>query len=324
MTRSCPGCHAGNERIVRNGFYRRHSDSRRIQRFRCKDCSREFSAATFSPFYRQKKRRINTRLIELLASTGSQRRAALMLKVNRKTIARRLPVLAELARQRLARDLVARFEHRGCTDIQFDDLITIEHTKCKPVSVTVVIDAGTRRLLGLAAAPIPASGPLAAISRAKYGIRPDRSRAMRNTLFEGLVRCIAANATFHTDEHRDYRAVIKRYFPEAKHVTHPSKRARSGGQGELKRIGYDPLFSINHTLAMLRANVNRLIRRTWCTSKRIDRLVDHLTIYAEYHNRVLIRDTRLKGEQVPSLPTPSVKAIKAASLEWPLLPAPTF
>jgi len=40
---------------------------------------------------------------------------------------------------------------------------------------------------------------------------------------------------------------------------------------------------------MLRANVNRLIRRTWCTTKRIDRLVDHLTIYADYHNRLLIK-----------------------------------
>ena len=40
---------------------------------------------------------------------------------------------------------------------------------------------------------------------------------------------------------------------------------------------------------MLRANVNRLIRRTWCTSKRIDRLVDHLTLYADFHNRVLLK-----------------------------------
>jgi len=60
------------------------------------------------------------------------------------------------------------------------------------------------------------------------------------------------------------------------------------GQGELKRGGYDPLFSLNHTAAMIRANINRLFRRTWCTSKRIDRLEGHLLLYTDYHNRVLV------------------------------------
>jgi transposase-like protein len=290
MTRFCPGCRAGEQHIVRNGFFRRHSDSRRVQRFRCKDCRLEFSAATFSPCYRQKKRRINSQAAALLASTGSQRRTALLLNVNRKTIARRLPVLAQIARRRLKRDLLTRYRNGGCTAVQLDDLITLEHTKCKPVSVTVVVDARTRRILGLDAAAIPASGPLAAPSRAKYGKREDRSRKMRDGLIQGLVACVAPDATFESDDHRHYPVVIKRHFPAANHRIHPSKRARSGGQGELKRVGYDPLFSINHTLAMLRANVNRLIRRTWCTSKRIDCLVDHLTLYADYHNRVLLKD----------------------------------
>lgn len=289
MTRSCPGCRAGAERIVRNGFFTRRSDSRRIQRFRCNACRLQFSAATFSPCYRQKKRRINRLVFALLASTGSLRRTAVLLDVDRKTVARRLPVLARIARQRLARDLHQRFGQHGCTDIQLDDLITLEHTKCKPVSVSVVVEAGTRRILGLDAAAIPASGPLAAISRAKYGKRVDQSRAMRDALFAGLSACIAPDATFSSDDHRHYPVLIKRHFPAANHVIHPASRSRSGGQGELKRVGYDPLFSINHTLAMLRANVNRLIRRTWCTSKRIDRLVDHLTLYADFHNRVLLK-----------------------------------
>jgi hypothetical protein len=38
---------------------------------------------------------------------------------------------------------------------------------------------------------------------------------------------------------------------------------------------------------MLRANVNRLFRRTWCTTKKAQALVHHLAIYADYHNSVL-------------------------------------
>jgi len=302
MTRSCPGCRAGDDAIVRNGFFRRRSDSRRIQRFRCKACRCEFSAATASPCYRQKRRRINAPLGALLASTGSIRRSALLLGVNRKTVARRLPMLAALARQRMARELRQLFGTERCQRIQLDDLITLEHTKCKPVSVSVVIESGTRRILGLDAAPIPASGPLAAISRSRYGRRLDGSRVMRNALLAQLTPWIAPHACFTSDDHRHYPVVIRRHFPHATHVRHPSKRARSGAQGELKRAGHDPLFAINHTLAMLRANVNRLIRRTWCTTKRLDRLVDHLTIYADYHNRLLLKpaDRGPAGTSTPS------------------------
>ena len=54
-----------------------------------------------------------------------------------------------------------------------------------------------------------------------------------------------------------------------------------------KKVKFDPLFSLNHTFAMLRANVNRLFRKTWCTTKKPQRLADHLALYALYHNEVL-------------------------------------
>ncbi|HEY8279241.1 MAG TPA: transposase, partial [Bdellovibrionota bacterium] len=77
------------------------------------------------------------------------------------------------------------------------------------------------------------------------------------------------------------------HFPKALHKTYEGKRGAQGGQGELKKVKFDPLFSLNHTCAMFRANVNRLFRKTWCTTKRIDRLRAHLMIYAHYHNRHL-------------------------------------
>ena len=46
--------------------------------------------------------------------------------------------------------------------------------------------------------------------------------------------------------------------------------------------------ALESELAMLRANINRLIRRTWCTTKRVDRLEAHLRVYADYHNRELL------------------------------------
>ena len=64
------------------------------------------------------------------------------------------------------------------------------------------------------------------------------------------------------------------------------------GQGELKKVVYDPIFSLNHTCAMLRANINRLVRKTWCTTKKPERLAMHITLYALYHNLNLKRKER--------------------------------
>ncbi|PID62582.1 MAG: hypothetical protein CSB44_03580, partial [Gammaproteobacteria bacterium] len=51
--------------------------------------------------------------------------------------------------------------------------------------------------------------------------------------------------------------------------------------------GHDPLFGINHTLAMLRDNIKRLSRKTWCVTRRPDVLDDILAIYTCFHNERL-------------------------------------
>ena len=61
------------------------------------------------------------------------------------------------------------------------------------------------------------------------------------------------------------------------------------GQGELKKLRFDPLFSLNHTCAMLRANINRLFRRTWCTTKKAACLKRHVAVYVRFHNTVLLK-----------------------------------
>ncbi len=50
---------------------------------------------------------------------------------------------------------------------------------------------------------------------------------------------------------------------------------------ELKKKQFDPLFSVNHTFATMRAKINRLNRRTWCTTKLPERLADHIDIFID-------------------------------------------
>src|SRR5687767_3058726 len=62
------------------------------------------------------------------------------------------------------------------------------------------------------------------------------------------------NATFRSDENPFHPHFVKKHFPSALHERATGGRAAIAGQGELKKKKFDPLFSLNHTCATLRAN----------------------------------------------------------------------
>ncbi len=164
----CPRCAAPRSSIVRDGSYFRADDSKYIQRYQCKACRKKFSDATFKPTYRQKRRRINAIVRLCFGSNMCPRDMAELVGVNVKTIAARLIWQAKLSREKNRHYLLEYVKKHGpIRGVQFDDLVTFEHTKCKPLSVPVAVIDGVRIPLGFRVGAIPASGPLAAISRKK-------------------------------------------------------------------------------------------------------------------------------------------------------------
>lgn len=290
MKHSCPFCKSidpsssGSRTLSRFGSYWRKSDGKKIQRFFCFSCKRSFSKATTHPCFRQKKRHKNHLVAKLLSGDVSLREAARISKLNRKTIARKLCFLAEQARIKTEKDLLRRPK---AFKVQFDDLETFEHTKCKPLSITLMIEEETRYILGFEVAQMPAKGRLAKMAFKKYGKRKDERSKARKRLFKKMKPYIFADAYFRSDSNPHYPRDLKRYFPKSTHKTVLGKRGAITGQGELKKVKWDPLFSLNHTCAMLRAHVSRLIRKTWNTTKDAERLRDHLAIYQWTHNQRL-------------------------------------
>jgi len=278
----CPGCDAPRAALVRDGFYRRADDSKFIQRIRCKICRKRFSDATFTKTYRQKRRRINETIRLCLASNMCPQDIAELVGVNIKTVAARLIWQAAQSRAKNKHYLAAFLEQHGKIEcVQFDDLVTFEHTKCKPLTVPMAVIDGIRLPLGFRVASIPAFGHLARPARKKYGKRADHSRRERTALFKQLVTILPPDVTFKTDGHEHYVTLIKRFFPNARHLVFKSERGAVVGQGELKKKKFDELFSINHTFATTRAKVNRLNRRTWRTTKKPERLADHIDIFID-------------------------------------------
>jgi hypothetical protein len=223
---------------------------------------------------------INGVVGKLLGRGVSLNNAARILGVNRKTIARKLEALGFHAASELDRK---NREMGKCRAIEFDDLETFELTKCKPLSVTIAVDSRSRRILGIEVSTIPARGLLVKKAK-KYGPREDGRALARASLFATLRDLVHEDALIKSDANPHYIPDVKRFFPKAKHVTFLGRKSSLGGQGELKKGGFDPIFSLNHTCAMARYNLARLIRKTWCTTKRKDRLWLHLMIYARIHN----------------------------------------
>jgi transposase-like protein len=284
---SSPGPCLG--RAVRAGSFWRASDSRWIQRFVCLRCKRGFSSATRSVAFAQKRRRLNAEIERLYCSGVSQRRLSLLVRANRKTVVRKIRFLASRARVEQAHFLREAYPQGSRLQaVQFDDLETSEHTKCKPLSVALAVDPKTRKILSFQLSPMPAKGLLAKTAFEKYGPRRDERPRGWTRLFQELQGLVAPqNVVLLSDENPHYPRFLRRVLPAARHERVRSRRACVAGQGELKKIGWDPLFALNHTCAMMRANMNRLFRRTWCTTKNRQGLLDHLAIYASFHNRCL-------------------------------------
>lgn len=224
---------------------------------------------------------MNRPLFEHLASGVSQRRCAYLLKLNRKTIKRKFLFLG------LKSLLILRkhnIKYPKSQVVEFDDLETFEHTKCKPLSVTLAVESRSRRILGFSVSSMPVKGRLSRQALLKYGHRSDERTQGRRLLLASLTGLISPKAIIKSDQNPHYPGDVKLFFREAEHIPLKGRRGAITGQGELKKVGFDPLFSLNHTYAKLRADVNRLIRKTWCTTKKAERLRYHIAITSLYHN----------------------------------------
>jgi len=270
--------------IICTGRFWRQDDSRWIQRYRCKLCRRNFSTSTGTDTWRLRLRRYSEEILDRLAQKGSQRGIARSFGIHRSTVAHRTKMYGMRAEVYFDKLRVKDIRH-----VQFDEMQSSVHTKCKPVSMPLAVCAETRMILYVDVCVMPAGHPLKDISERRYGLRPDDRPEAVTRAMKRLKPMIARGGQITTDRASRYFAPIAKILPGVGHIAFKSRKARIGGQGELKKIGFDPLFAINHTAAMFRDGVARLIRKTWCNSKRIDMLRWHMLLYAKYFNERLLK-----------------------------------
>lgn len=268
------------------GTYVRRCDGRLVQRFRCASCKLTFSGQTFRLDYRFRKPELDKAIFESFVSKVSHRQIARVLRTRRPTVERRLRRFGEHAR---AFQEVLLEGKRFTGSFSLDEAESFEtDRRLMPVTLPVLIERDSRFLVHLAVGALPArkaTSPSLLKRRqelvAKHGKRKNGSRAAVKGCFEVLARHTDEKARVEvlTDLKASYPGILKEVFGK-RPVAHGKTSSKE------KRDSKNPLFAINHTLAMLRDGVSRLVRRTWCHAKLRERLQLHAWIYAAWRNFV--------------------------------------
>ena len=273
-----PGCvhHAAPPKnfFWRKGTFTPKRTGVPLVRYQCKGCRRTFSNRTFAADRGQHRPDINGALAALLCSGVTMRRAALLLGVAYNTVCARLPWLAEQARKAHGKALADGV--LSTSYLQFDEMETFVGASPKAVTIAVAVRAKTGQILSVRAGRIPSKGRLAKKGQLLYGWTVDQGPATCAAALQEAARAAKAGATVASDGKSSYANLIAGAIPGAAHQPSPANAALGG---------FDPLFALNHVCAKIRADLSRMARRTWATTKSIARLQDHLDLYVAWQNR---------------------------------------
>ena len=273
----------------RKGFYGRKCDGDRVQRFKCLSCGRWFSEQTFKVNYRLKRPELDVPIFQDLICKVTQRQSARTLGCKRAAVALRLRLFSVHCRtfHRQQLDLaLAKGPLHG--RFQLDELETFEHNRrLAPVTAPALIDAHSYFIVHTATGDLPARKPLSELNQEKLAMR-ERARGKRYS-----ESCFAVKRCWgKLDRLTASRPVIS-VTTDRKTAYASSLRKRFGGRLQHTRVsakeprGYNnPLFPVNHTFAMFRDGMSRLVRRNWATTKITRELRHHLWTWMTWRNFV--------------------------------------
>ena len=274
----------------RRGTYRRSCDGRTVQRFQCKKCKRTFSTQTFRVDRNLRRPSIDILIFLGFVSKESQRQMTRKYHCGRGAVARRMKRYGEHCRafhERAlrSRETSLRWEGR----FLLDELETYEtDRRLKPVTVPLLAHLPSRCILHAAVGTLPARKPLPPKKQKQLeqmeappaGKRRSESHAKVSECFSILSEITKNEKLVHvgTDEKATYRTILKKTI--GKRLVH--QRTHSKEPRTIK----NPLFLVNHTFAMLRDGLGRLVRRNWGATKEREKLEWHLWLYIGWRNYV--------------------------------------
>jgi len=266
-------------RFKKKGFYLREQKPRRVQRYLCHHCGRNFSSQTFESSYWLRRPRLLEPVFYRLLSCSALRQIARELHVSHSTIQR---LSEKLGRHCLL--LHERLRPRGAPTepLVLDGFRSFEHSQYWPMDLNLLVGV-SHYVYGFNDAELRRSGtmrPAQALKRRilekQYG-RPD-PQATRKQVEELLRRVVPPNgaALIRSDEHKAYPLAVKRLRDRSlRHATTSSKASRTTR---------NPLFPANHADLLLRHSSANHKRETIAFSKRRQGALYRAAIWVVWKN----------------------------------------
>ncbi len=262
---------------IHKGSFHNNGRNTDIPKYRCRHCGKNFCSNTFKSTYRMRKTKHLPDLFHALTSGENYTEAAKQCKVDEKTVAANVKVLATMTRRKHAREM--ELGTHDTSFVQIDEMETSVISKSQKVSITLAVRKKTGAILSIVADRMPSNGHLAELGRNKYGWTHD----FRKNCFMGAMSDIAAVAkngfTVLTDGCRRYIPWIAAAVPAAHHKIFVMPKQNS----KTKRT-FDQMFALNNVCSKLRGSVKRLNRKTKTVSKDIGALNDHLMLFLAKNN----------------------------------------
>lgn len=275
--------------FVRRGSFVRQGDGRRVQRFRCRTCTRSFSSQSFRLDYRLQRLDTLAPIYAALCSKTTLRKTARNLRVGRSHVVRRLVRLAEHGRSHHEHRLAEAVKRGGCgADFQFDELETFEtHRKLKPVTACVLIEEATGFLVSIEVGALAPRGNRTPDEERKLAEYEEREGPRRCESWDVVQKTAAAIARVaRRDELVEVTTDCKTSYAKALAKSLGERLVHKVVSSRAPRGTGSRLFPVNHTLARLRDLVSRLVRQTWAVSKMRAWLALHLDVLIAFRNYV--------------------------------------
>lgn len=263
----CPNCLSKN--IIKKGFLKNKKNSHPLRRYLCKSCNRTFTQNTSKDTYLQKRPDLNKRIMVLYCEGNTLKGAARILGITYKTVVRKFKFMAFKAREMHLKNI-----DNGniiTTYVQFDEMETFEIKKIRPLGIELAIRPKTCEILSIKVCRIPlTSHSVSPRVKTEYKKISNRETSMTDMLIE-VSKCLDEDeSTLACDGAKINISVVKKVCDNSEIKIHPGD--------------YDKLWKLNHVCAKLRHHVSRLTRRTWATTKKMERLQMHLDLFIAYQN----------------------------------------
>jgi transposase-like protein len=267
-------------RFIRSGFFTRKHLPGRIQRWRCLECERYFSAQTFRTDYWLKMPQFQRPLFMRLVSCSCARQIAREFGVSPETVLRQT---ARLGRHALLFHVQNRSTSFIKEPLAVDGIESFEFSQYTPVHYHLAVGNHSHFIYGFTDSELRRKGRMTERQRRRREAlettlgRPDPKSIEKEVA--ALLAIVAPQPQYlllHTDEHQAYPRAFRRVpHLQIEHLRTPSRA---------ERTTTNPLFSINHTDSLIRHCCAEHKRETIAFARRRQCSAERLWVFLVWKN----------------------------------------